>query len=176
MHSVNIPEEFLRNDGKKNQVPDIDFIANSNVYLLVNTSIALLNHEVSLTDDALDTIQGHIKQLNIQRATNVSNCIAERARCRSLLQELYSTTSSSELKEHLLCLTLGDDIMESTSITAVELVSDANTNPPPGSGLLLMALERLRLGLETVRMNRVTMLGLLDEFTAAVYNAEVFIR
>ena len=172
MYATKIPSEFIEIQGIGKVSPDFDTISKASVHLVLSVSDTLVNSGVSLSDDVISTMQGHIKQLNIQRATTVSNCVAETSACRQLLQELFNATSCDELKGHLSCLALGDDLPEQSMITAVQLVSDVNANSPPGSGLLLMALERLRLALETVRMNRVTISGLLDSFTLAVNSAQ----
>lgn len=124
--------------------------------------VALMaQHALSLS--ALAQWHDELKALNLQRVRATASLIALRDQCLALCAELGLLQPGDAELAQLLEQVFGEDadVPPRARSATVQILTQQTSSNPPGAQTLLVAFDKLKLLLESVRLNRSTVSALL---------------
>ena len=124
---------------------------------------------LNLEDASISRWEHALRKLNVQRGQTTTKLIQVLEKAQTLGSTLQ-ILDEQQLRQVLSHAPL-DDVSTRAVDGAIELLLSAPTGNPPGAEALLVALERVLLLLESVRVNRSTALQLSQRFADTFHKA-----
>jgi hypothetical protein len=101
-----------------------------------------------LTDSIMDAWSDEVSKLNVRRAGITTKAIVAKSAVVSFVRDLGLNESG------LRNVSVGADVSSEAFEAAVTIVSVNSASNPPGSAIVLVALEQLQFGLESIKLHR----------------------